>query len=83
MARMIKSISNLVAIIIITLTAIVTFSTSLFAKPVAQWIFEDINKIQCTEASKNEVERIERFHAEPVETQNDNPLFAERSLFRV
>ena len=45
MARMIKSISNLVAIIIITLTAIVTFSTSLFAKPVAQWIFEDINKI--------------------------------------
>ena len=33
--------------------------------------------------SKNEVERIERYHAEPVETQNDNPLFAERSLFRI
>ena len=33
--------------------------------------------------SKNEVERIERYHSEPVETQNDNPLFAERSLFRV
>ena len=33
--------------------------------------------------SKNEVERIERYHSEPVETENDNPLFAERSLFRV
>jgi fructose-1,6-bisphosphatase I/sedoheptulose-1,7-bisphosphatase len=33
--------------------------------------------------SKNEVERIERYHTEPVETENDNPLFAERSLFRV
>jgi fructose-1,6-bisphosphatase I/sedoheptulose-1,7-bisphosphatase len=33
--------------------------------------------------SKNEVERIERYHSEPIETANDNPLFAERSLFRV
>jgi fructose-1,6-bisphosphatase I/sedoheptulose-1,7-bisphosphatase len=33
--------------------------------------------------SKNEVERIERYHSEPSEQQNDNPLFAERSLFRI
>jgi len=33
--------------------------------------------------SKNEVERIERYHSEPQEIENDNPLFAERSLFRV
>ncbi len=33
--------------------------------------------------SKNEVERIERYHSEPAETENDNPLFAERSLFRI
>jgi len=32
--------------------------------------------------SKNEVERIERYHREPVEVQLHNPLFAERSLFR-
>ena len=32
--------------------------------------------------SKNEVERIERYHAEPVEVVLTNPLFAERSLFR-
>ena len=32
--------------------------------------------------SKNEVERIERYHREPVEIKDDNPLFAERSLFR-
>lgn len=32
--------------------------------------------------SKNEVERIERYHAEPAQTQDNNPLFAERSLFR-
>ena len=33
--------------------------------------------------SKNEVERIERYHAEPVPKKDDiNPLFAERSLFR-
>ena len=32
--------------------------------------------------SKNEVERIERYHAEPASTGQDNPLFAERSLFR-
>ena len=32
--------------------------------------------------SKNEVERIERYHSEPAESENDNPLFAERSLFR-
>jgi fructose-1,6-bisphosphatase I/sedoheptulose-1,7-bisphosphatase len=32
--------------------------------------------------SKNEVERIERYHAEPVKHELDNPLFAERSLFR-
>ena len=32
--------------------------------------------------SKNEVERIERYHAEPVKVVSDNPLFAERSLFR-
>ena len=32
--------------------------------------------------SKNEVERIERYHAEPVRVALNNPLFAERSLFR-
>ena len=32
--------------------------------------------------SRNEVERIERYHAEPVQTNLHNPLFAERSLFR-
>ena len=32
--------------------------------------------------SKNEVERIERYHAEPARPPLDNPLFAERSLFR-
>lgn len=32
--------------------------------------------------SKNEVERIERYHAEPAKEQGNNPLFAERSLFR-
>jgi len=32
--------------------------------------------------SKNEVERIERYHAEPIKHALDNPLFAERSLFR-
>jgi fructose-1,6-bisphosphatase I/sedoheptulose-1,7-bisphosphatase len=33
--------------------------------------------------SKNEVERIERYHAEPAACKEDsNPLFAERSLFR-
>jgi fructose-1,6-bisphosphatase I / sedoheptulose-1,7-bisphosphatase len=31
--------------------------------------------------SKNEVERIERYHAEPSADTQDNPLFAERSLF--
>ena len=33
--------------------------------------------------SKNEVERIERYHNEPTEAHNDNPLFSERSLFRI
>ena len=32
--------------------------------------------------SRNEVERIERYHAEPVQSELRNPLFAERSLFR-
>ena len=32
--------------------------------------------------SKNEVERIERYHAEPAKFESSNPLFAERSLFR-
>jgi fructose-1,6-bisphosphatase I/sedoheptulose-1,7-bisphosphatase len=33
--------------------------------------------------SKNEVERIERYHREPAAYKEDaNPLFAERSLFR-
>lgn len=32
--------------------------------------------------SKNEVERIERYHHEPVKVELSNPLFAERSLFR-
>ncbi len=32
--------------------------------------------------SRNEVERIERYHCEPVKCDIDNPLFAERSLFR-
>jgi fructose-1,6-bisphosphatase I/sedoheptulose-1,7-bisphosphatase len=32
--------------------------------------------------SKNEVERIERYHREPVEKENNTPLFAERTLFR-
>jgi fructose-1,6-bisphosphatase I/sedoheptulose-1,7-bisphosphatase len=33
--------------------------------------------------SKNEVERIELYHNEPTEKHNDNPLFSERSLFRI
>lgn len=33
--------------------------------------------------SKNEVERIERYHAEPLRVELNTPLFAERSLFRV
>ena len=32
--------------------------------------------------SRHEVERIERYHAEPVAVKDDTPLFAERSLFR-
>jgi fructose-1,6-bisphosphatase I/sedoheptulose-1,7-bisphosphatase len=32
--------------------------------------------------SKNEVERIERYHTEPARNELVNPLFAERSLFR-
>ncbi len=32
--------------------------------------------------SKNEVERIERYHAEPLQMQDSAPLFAARSLFR-
>jgi fructose-1,6-bisphosphatase I/sedoheptulose-1,7-bisphosphatase len=33
--------------------------------------------------SRSEVERIERYHCEPVQKDLENPLFAERSLFRV
>jgi fructose-1,6-bisphosphatase I/sedoheptulose-1,7-bisphosphatase len=32
--------------------------------------------------SKNEVERIERYHAEPAQLEGHTPLFTERSLFR-
>ena len=32
--------------------------------------------------SKNEVQRIERYHAEPEPRESNTPLFAERSLFR-
>jgi fructose-1,6-bisphosphatase I / sedoheptulose-1,7-bisphosphatase len=32
--------------------------------------------------SKNEVERIERYHREPITKDTANPLFSERSLFR-
>ena len=32
--------------------------------------------------SKNEVERIERYHREPPPKELGNPLFAERGLFR-
>ena len=32
--------------------------------------------------SKNEVERIERYHSEPVEVELSNPLFGKSSLFR-
>jgi fructose-1,6-bisphosphatase I/sedoheptulose-1,7-bisphosphatase len=32
--------------------------------------------------SKNEVERIERYHAEPAQRESNTTLFAERSLFR-
>ena len=32
--------------------------------------------------SKNEVERIERYHTEPARQESFAPLFAERSLFR-
>jgi fructose-1,6-bisphosphatase I/sedoheptulose-1,7-bisphosphatase len=32
--------------------------------------------------SRNEVERIERYHAEPGEIEFKSPLFANRSLFR-
>ncbi|MEO5659317.1 MAG: class 1 fructose-bisphosphatase [Polaromonas sp.] len=33
--------------------------------------------------SKNEVERIERYHAEPAQPVETTPLFVERSLFRI
>lgn len=33
--------------------------------------------------SRSEVERIERYHAEPTVSEREAPLFAERSLFRV
>jgi fructose-1,6-bisphosphatase I / sedoheptulose-1,7-bisphosphatase len=33
--------------------------------------------------SRNEVERIERYHAEPGARDIATPLFAERTLFRV
>ena len=33
--------------------------------------------------SRNEVERIERYHREPAQEAEHNPLFAERSLFRL
>jgi len=32
--------------------------------------------------SKNEVERIERYHRDPATRDSGTPLFAERSLFR-
>ena len=32
--------------------------------------------------SRNEVERIERYHAQPAPVELNNPLFAKRSLFR-
>ena len=32
--------------------------------------------------SRNEVERIERYHTDPAALERENPLFAERSLFR-
>ena len=32
--------------------------------------------------SRNEVERIERYHTEPIPREIENPLFAPRSLFR-
>jgi fructose-1,6-bisphosphatase I/sedoheptulose-1,7-bisphosphatase len=32
--------------------------------------------------SKDEVERIEQYHAEPANLKDDNPLFAKHSLFR-
>ncbi|MCI4431003.1 MAG: class 1 fructose-bisphosphatase, partial [Burkholderiales bacterium] len=32
--------------------------------------------------SKNEVERIERYHQDPATRDHGTPLFAERSLFR-
>jgi fructose-1,6-bisphosphatase I/sedoheptulose-1,7-bisphosphatase len=32
--------------------------------------------------SRNEVERVERYHREPATRESDAPLFAERSLFR-
>jgi fructose-1,6-bisphosphatase I/sedoheptulose-1,7-bisphosphatase len=32
--------------------------------------------------SKNEVERIERYHTEPAEFELSNPLFGKSSLFR-
>jgi len=33
-------------------------------------------------AAKNEVERIERYHREPSQAKEGEPLFASRSLFR-
>ena len=33
--------------------------------------------------SKNEVERIERYHTQPAEEESTTPLFVERGLFRV
>ncbi|MEK7660818.1 MAG: class 1 fructose-bisphosphatase, partial [Pseudomonadota bacterium] len=32
--------------------------------------------------SKNEVNRIEKYHREPITPKSDEPLFAHRSLFR-
>lgn len=32
--------------------------------------------------SRNEVERIERYHREPAPLKDDSPLFGERTLFR-
>jgi len=52
-------------------------------EPVLQVLPESLHqRIGLVFGSKNEVERIERYHTEPVHRELQAPLFAERSLFR-
>ena len=52
-------------------------------KPVLEVTPESLHqRIGLVFGSRAEVERIERYHAEPASPVHNNPLFAERSLFR-